>query len=193
MRITQAGVCGVQRGDCWPLAGEGPLAQHLTVTSPAVRGDGGRAGKVLGRSPACGLPRRGVCARHLGPPTSPQAPQPRRGWPVCGDGGRAGKVLGRAPPGGRHSVGVCGPGFGAANIPAAPQPRQGAWPVLWGRHIPALPASPVTRGSSNLSSSTVSEPPFVYVQRSQEVMLFPVIEACKLVALQTPFPFMPHT
>ena len=37
------------------------------------------------------------------------------------------------------------------------------------------------------------EPPFVYVQRSQEVMLFPVIEACKLVALQTPFPFMPHT
>ena len=24
-------------------------------------------------------------------------------------------------------------------------------------------------------------------------MLFPVIEACKLVALQTPFPFMQHT
>ena len=41
-------------------------------------------------------------------------------------------------------------------------------------------------------SSTVSEPPFVYVQRSQEVMLFPVIEACKLVALQTPFTFMQH-
>jgi hypothetical protein len=44
-----------------------------------------------------------------------------------------------------------------------------------------------------LSTSTVSEPPFVYVQWSQEVMLFPVIEACKLVALQTPFPFMQHT
>ena len=44
----------------------------------------------------------------------------------------------------------------------------------------------------DFSSSTVSEPPFVYVQRSQEVMLFPVIEACKLVALQTPFTFMQH-
>ena len=42
------------------------------------------------------------------------------------------------------------------------------------------------------SISTVSEPPFVYVQRSQEVMLFPVIEACQLVALQTPFTFMQH-
>ena len=42
-------------------------------------------------------------------------------------------------------------------------------------------------------SSTVSESPFVYVQWSQAVMLFPVIEACKLVALQTPFPLMQHT
>jgi hypothetical protein len=44
-----------------------------------------------------------------------------------------------------------------------------------------------------LASSTVSEPPFVYIQWSQAVMLFPVIEACKLVALQTPFTFMQHT
>ncbi len=39
-------------------------------------------------------------------------------------------------------------------------------------------------------SSTVSELPFVYVQWSQTVTLFPVIEACKLVALQTSFAFM---
>ena len=44
-----------------------------------------------------------------------------------------------------------------------------------------------------LTNSTVSESPLVYVQWSQAVMLFPVIEACKLVALQTPFPFMQHT
>jgi hypothetical protein len=44
----------------------------------------------------------------------------------------------------------------------------------------------------NLTSSTVSESPLVYVQWSQAVMLFPVIEACKLVALQTPFTFMQH-
>jgi hypothetical protein len=41
-----------------------------------------------------------------------------------------------------------------------------------------------------LFCSTVSELPFVYVQWSQAVTLFPVIEACKLVALQTPFAFM---
>src|SRR5882724_926498 len=41
-----------------------------------------------------------------------------------------------------------------------------------------------------LSSSTVSELPFVYVQWSQAVMLFPVIEACKCIALQTPCTFM---
>src|SRR5713101_8894078 len=41
-----------------------------------------------------------------------------------------------------------------------------------------------------LSTSTVSELPFVYVQWSQAVMLFPVIEACKFIALQTPFTFM---
>ncbi len=51
----------------------------------------------------------------------------------------------------------------------------------------------VTPYEGQSRSSTVSEPPFVYVQWSQEVMLFPVIEACKLVALQTPFPFMQHT
>jgi DnaK suppressor protein len=39
-------------------------------------------------------------------------------------------------------------------------------------------------------SSTVSELPFVYVQWSQAVTLFPVIQACKFVALQTPFAFM---
>ncbi len=43
---------------------------------------------------------------------------------------------------------------------------------------------------SELPSSTVSELPFVYVQWSQAVMLFPVIEACKFIALQTPFTFM---
>ena len=36
---------------------------------------------------------------------------------------------------------------------------------------------------SAVLSSTVSELPFVYVQWSQAIMLFPVIEACKLVAL----------
>jgi len=44
-----------------------------------------------------------------------------------------------------------------------------------------------------LFSSTVLELPFVYIQWSQEVTLFPVIEACKLVTLQTPFAFMQHT
>jgi hypothetical protein len=44
-----------------------------------------------------------------------------------------------------------------------------------------------------LTISTVSEPPFIYIQWSQEVTLFPVIEACNLVTLQTPFPFMQHT
>ena len=39
-------------------------------------------------------------------------------------------------------------------------------------------------------TSTVSELPFVYVQWNQAVTLFPVIEACKFVALQTPFAFM---
>jgi hypothetical protein len=47
--------------------------------------------------------------------------------------------------------------------------------------------------SGLFSNSTVSEPSFIYIQRSQEVMLFPVIEACKLVTLQTPFTFMQHT
>jgi ABC-type multidrug transport system fused ATPase/permease subunit len=33
------------------------------------------------------------------------------------------------------------------------------------------------------TTSTVSKPSFTYVQWSQEVTLFPVIEACKFVAL----------
>ena len=40
------------------------------------------------------------------------------------------------------------------------------------------------------SNSTVSELSFVYVQWNQAVTLFPVIEACEFVTLQTPFAFM---
>ena len=42
----------------------------------------------------------------------------------------------------------------------------------------------------DLTNSTVSELPCVYVQWSQAVTLFPMIKACKFVALQTPFAFM---
>ena len=43
--------------------------------------------------------------------------------------------------------------------------------------------APPQRLAPDFTSSTVSELPFVYVQWSQAIMLFPVIEACKLVAL----------
>jgi hypothetical protein len=48
----------------------------------------------------------------------------------------------------------------------------------------------IQSGKYLLTSSTVSELSFVYVQWSQAVTLFPMIEACKFVALQTPFAFM---
>jgi hypothetical protein len=43
------------------------------------------------------------------------------------------------------------------------------------------------------SSSTVSEQSFLYVQWCQSVMLFPMIQAGQLIALQTPGLFMQHT
>src|SRR5262249_13246080 len=42
------------------------------------------------------------------------------------------------------------------------------------------------------ASSTVSEQSLLYIQRCQEVALFPMIQASKLIALQTPGRFMPH-
>src|SRR5262249_57452941 len=42
-------------------------------------------------------------------------------------------------------------------------------------------------------SSTVLEQSLLYIQRCQEVALFPMIQASKLIALQTPGLLMPHT
>ena len=72
------------------------------------------------------------------------------------------------------------------------------------RHVRELPPGASTRDCRPLRqvgwrtstappfppSSTVSKLLFAYVQWSQEVTLFPVIEACKFVALQTLLPFM---
>ena len=44
-----------------------------------------------------------------------------------------------------------------------------------------------------MPSSTVSEQSLLYIQRCQEVALFPMIQASKLIALQTPGLLMPHT
>ena len=49
------------------------------------------------------------------------------------------------------------------------------------------------RDYQDLSNSTVLEQPFLYVQWSQTITLFPVIQTCKFIALQPLFPFMQHT
>jgi hypothetical protein len=68
---------------------------------------------------------------------------------------------------------------------------------------PYLPGEPLSNrchsarerraSESFLTTSTVSEQSFLYIQWCQEVMLFPMIQASTLIALQTPGLFMPPT
>jgi hypothetical protein len=48
------------------------------------------------------------------------------------------------------------------------------------------------RPFSMAANSTVLEQPFLYVQWSQTITLFPVIQTCKFIAPQSLFPLMQH-